>query len=82
MARENSYQFTIDKLSSKLNGWKSKILTLAGKKTLIQSVLQSLPPYFMQCSYIPKKICNKIDSISRNFLWGTTSEKKKMHLMC
>lgn len=35
----------IDKLNSKLQGWKTKLLSQAGRTTLISSVLQSLPLY-------------------------------------
>ena len=35
----------------------------------------------MQCAYLPINICNKIDMIVRKFLWGTSEEKRKMHLV-
>ena len=30
---------------------------------------------------LPGKICNELDKINRNFLWGDTIERKKLHLI-
>ena len=48
----------------------------------IKAVLESIITYYMQCAYIPIKICNKLDVISRGFFIGSTIERKEMHLMC
>jgi len=35
----------------------------------------------MQYIHIPSHILHKLDQYQRNFLWGTTLEKKKLHLV-
>lgn len=35
----------------------------------------------MQTMEIPVSVCDKLDKINRNFLWGDTDKKKKMHLI-
>ena len=65
--RVADFQFLVDKLQSKLQGWKAKLLSQAGRTTLISSTLQSLPLYTFSCF---KVICNKMDAISRAFWWG------------
>ncbi|KAL4613797.1 hypothetical protein ACB092_07G006600 [Castanea dentata] len=35
----------------------------------------------MQCVALPVKILNSIDRLSRNFLWGTSESKKRLHLV-
>jgi hypothetical protein len=35
----------------------------------------------MQNTALPSRICNDLDRLNRNFLWGSTSESKKMHLV-
>ena len=57
------FQFLIDKLQSKLQGWKARLLSQAGRTTLTSSVLQSLPLYTFACFKVPESICNKMDSI-------------------
>ena len=65
--RVADFQFLIDKLNSKLQGWKVKLLSQAGRTTLISSILQSLPLYTLSCFRVPGSICNKMDSIVRAF---------------
>ncbi|XP_050278159.1 uncharacterized protein LOC126719671 [Quercus robur] len=43
------FHFLVDKLHSRLQGWKAKLLSQAGRTTLISSVLQSLPLYAFSC---------------------------------
>ena len=57
------FQFLIEKLNSKLQGWKAKLLSQAGRTTLISSVLQSLPPYTFSCFRVSEQVCNKMDAI-------------------
>lgn len=35
----------------------------------------------MQATKIPSSICDKLDKLNRNFLWGDTDEKGKIHLL-
>lgn len=35
----------------------------------------------MQVTEIPKKVSQKMDQITRYFLWGDTDEKKKIRLL-
>ena len=75
------FHFLVDKLTSKLQGWKEKLLSQAGKSTLISSVLQSLPLYTFSCFKVPEAICNKLDSTIRDFWWGHDHGVKKIHLL-
>ncbi|GKV06468.1 hypothetical protein SLEP1_g18364 [Rubroshorea leprosula] len=73
--------FIVDKVRSKLTGWKANMLSLAGRATLVSSVLASIPNYYMQGMFLPASIQNELDAISRNFIWGSTSAKKKANLV-
>ena len=64
------FQFVLDRMETKLNGWNMQNLSLAGRCTLAQSVLASIPSYPMQTMKIPMSICERIDRICRNFIWG------------
>ncbi|CAL5324749.1 unnamed protein product [Camellia sinensis] len=71
----------IERMSSKLSGRKAKNLSLAGRITLIKSVTSVIPNHLMQTMELPRDICNKIDRLNRNFLWGSTENAKKVHLV-
>lgn len=63
------------------SGWKAKLLNMAGRETLIQSTTFALPMYTMQTALLPQKVCDELDRMNWNFLWGSTDEKGKVHLV-
>ncbi|CAN1181294.1 Putative ribonuclease H protein At1g65750 [Linum perenne] len=77
----HTYQDILDRIDKKLAGWKVKTLSLAGRVTLAQSVLAAIPAYAMQTSVLPVNTCEEIDRRIRNFVWGTTSEERKVSLV-
>ena len=44
----NRYNFVVDRVISKLSGWKSKFLSFAGRTVLVKSVMVAIPNYVMQ----------------------------------
>ncbi|CAN1753238.1 Putative ribonuclease H protein At1g65750 [Linum perenne] len=81
--RTTSSTFTeiLVQMDSKLSGWKSKTLSLVGRVTLAQSVLAAIPAYAMQTSLLPIETCKEIDKRIRNFIWGSSDEGRKIHLV-
>ena len=71
----------LEKSQKRLVSWKSASLSFAGRCTLIKTVASALPIYAMQTIKLPSEICANLDKINRNFLWGSTDEKKRMHLV-
>lgn len=67
--------------NAKLAGWKNPYLTRAGKIALINSVLSSLPVYFMSLFDMPKSVELKLERIMRNFLWNDIKGHRKLHLV-
>ncbi|KAE8696464.1 hypothetical protein F3Y22_tig00110670pilonHSYRG00065 [Hibiscus syriacus] len=68
----------IDKCITKLSRWKSRFLSFVGRIVLINSVLSSLPLYYMSLYSVPKTVLWKIDKIRRDFLWGSYGSGRKM----
>ena len=52
-----------------------------GRSVLVKSTMAAIPNYVMQGRVQPVHLCEKLDKVKRDFLWGTTSEKRKMHLV-
>lgn len=67
--RSHQAQFStiLEKISSRISGWKAKILSQAAKATLIKNVLSSIPSYWTSSFKLPKSICSQIDARLRDF---------------
>ena len=63
MNRFSAWKPVMEKIQSRLTTWKSKILSRAGRLTLIKSVLNTLPVYYMSMFKMPKTVALKIVSI-------------------
>lgn len=78
---KSTFSFFVDKVRRKLSNWNASSLSLVGRITLAQSVLLSIPNFFMQTIKIPLGICDEIEKITRAFIWGCTSSNKKVPLV-
>lgn len=78
---KQTYSEVLEKVQSRLSGWKAKNLSLAGRVTLKNSVTSSLPLYTMKSTKLPLAIFDNIDKLNRQFLWGGSNEKHKIHLV-
>ncbi|KAJ3687601.1 hypothetical protein LUZ61_016765 [Rhynchospora tenuis] len=77
-----AYQGIIDKLQRKLDGWKSALLSRAGRLILASAVLSTVPVYFMSVFKLPAWVIKAIDRIRRDIIWGASSSNKRaMHLL-
>ncbi|XP_010473926.1 PREDICTED: uncharacterized protein LOC104753360 [Camelina sativa] len=71
----------LERVSSRLAGWKSHTLSLAGRLTLTKALLSSIPVHSMSTIMLPKATLASLDKISRTFLWGGTGERRKQNLV-
>jgi hypothetical protein len=60
-----------------MQGWKEKFLSYAGKDVLLKAVVQAIPTYTMSVFWIPKTLCNDINSMMTKF-GGTRRMTKKL----
>lgn len=79
--KKSMFQFLVDKVQQRLNGFDAKLLLLAGRVTLAKSVLLTIPGYFMQAAIIPIGICEKIEQVLRRFVWGSSEGVNKFALV-
>ena len=54
---------------------------MAGRLILTKAVISAIPSYTMQECILPSRIHANLDTIRRNFLWGSTEDKKKLHMI-
>lgn len=71
--------FLIENIHNKLHSWENRFLSIAGKTTLIKSTLANIPICVMQFIKLPEYTLQTINKISHNFLWGSTTSKRKLH---
>lgn len=62
------YQELINKIEKRLSGWTTSHLSLVGRITLAQSVLQAIPIYLMQAVMLPSGVRDRIDKACRRFI--------------
>ena len=73
------YQEILNRMTSKLESWKAKYLTMAGRITLAQSVLIAI--YHMQTTLLPRGLCSSMDVLIRKFIWRGAQGRQKVHLI-
>ncbi|GLT24834.1 hypothetical protein SLA2020_000030 [Shorea laevis] len=74
--KASTYKHLLEKIQMKLTGWKQNLLSLAGRRILIQSVTSAIPTYTMQSILLPSSVCVDIDRMNRRFLWRSDVASK------
>ncbi|KAL9676640.1 hypothetical protein QQ045_004856 [Rhodiola kirilowii] len=59
----------IEKAWRKINDWKCKLLSAAGREVLIKAVLQALPVYMMSVYRFPEKCIQELTRLFLKFWW-------------
>nr|XP_043625624.1 uncharacterized protein LOC122597052 [Erigeron canadensis] len=72
----------IDPFEGRLSSWEAKRLSLARRVTLIKSVLDSLPIYYLSIPKAPSKVIENLEKIRRRFLWGGAENSTKINWVC
>jgi hypothetical protein len=76
--RSNCFCHLIDRVNSRINGWKEKLLSLGGKEILIKSIAQPIPVYVMMVFKVPNNICKGITDAISNYWWGDDNDHKRI----
>ncbi|GJV97940.1 hypothetical protein Tco_1549517 [Tanacetum coccineum] len=68
----------VEKVQSRVQDWKNKSLSIAGRLQLIRSVVGLMHIFWASVFVIPTRVLLDIEQIMRNFLWcpGTSSKGK------
>jgi hypothetical protein len=76
-----SFGFIKDRVLKKINNWKVKFLSQAGKEVLLKAVIQAIPTYSMCVFQLPITLCKEINSLMQNFWWNHMAHSSKIHWM-
>ncbi|CAN6207223.1 unnamed protein product [Urochloa humidicola] len=64
----------LDRARNRMAGWQGRLLTPAGRRELVRSVLSSLPVYLLTALKVPKQFYKEFDKARRRFLWAGDQE--------
>lgn len=71
----------IEKVGKRVDGWKKAFLSRGGRLTLIQSVLASIPIYFMSLFKMLGVVVDVLERMMSNFLWENQEGDKSRSLV-
>ena len=77
--KKASLNYIKDRVWGKLQGWKEKLLSQAGKEVLLKAVVQAIPTFAMSCFRLPVGLCQDIEMLIRKFWWGQRGDRRKIH---
>ncbi|GAV67189.1 hypothetical protein CFOL_v3_10698 [Cephalotus follicularis] len=75
-ARALYFEDLVERISSRIQNWKCKLLSFGGKLTLIKSVLSSMPIHVFSLLKVPKMVSNRIQKLFANFLWNSQGNSR------
>ena len=71
----------VHKFEKRICNQTHKLLSLGGRLILVQSVLSSISVYWLGLAPIPVSILHKLRSIMFAFLWGSSKNNRRYHLV-
>ena len=78
--RREDLQPVIDKIVKRIAGWKGRLLSYAGRLTLLKSCLASIPVYLLSIINFPRWAIDMLNSHMGHFLWNNSEDRHKYHL--
>ena len=75
------WNWMVQKYEKRICLWTHKLLSFGGRLILVQSVLSSIPVYWLGLAPILASVLHKLRSIMFGFLWGSTKNNRRYHLV-
>jgi hypothetical protein len=65
----SDWKDVLDKFQKHLSSWKSKLLSVDGRLTLLNSILSSLPLFMVSFFEVSKEVLKRIETFRFQFFW-------------
>lgn len=76
-SKKLAFNGLIDKLKSRLSGWRGRCLSQAGRLVLIKTTFEASPLHSMQVFLWSSGLAAKLDKLSRDFFWGFKNDGQR-----
>ena len=67
---KESLNYIKERVWYKLQGWKERLLSQAGKEVFLKAVVQAIPTFAISCFKLPTGLIHDIERLIRKFWWG------------
>jgi hypothetical protein len=74
-----TFAYLKDRLWKKIQGWKERMLTKAGKDILIKACVQAIPTFAMSCFDLTKSLCDEMSMMICRYWWAQQEKENKVH---
>ena len=70
--KKASFIYIKKRVWGKLQGWKEKLLSQAGREVLFKAIVQAIPTFAMSCFQLPVNLCHEIEVMIKKKNLGST----------
>jgi hypothetical protein len=74
--KKEVFSYIKDRVWKRINSWRGRALSRAGKEIMIKSVLQAIPSYVMGVYLLPDSTIKDIERMMNSFWWGGGTNNK------
>jgi ribonuclease HI len=74
--KKDVFSYIKDRIWRRINSWRGRALSRAGKEIMIKSVLQAIPSYVMGVYLLPDSTIKDIERMMNSFWWGGGANHK------
>jgi hypothetical protein len=74
--KKSVFAYIKDRIWKRINSWRGRSLSRAGKEVMIKSVLQAIPSYVMSIYLLPDSTIKDIERMMNSFWWGGGANNK------
>ena len=73
------FKYLKDRVWQRIQGWKERFLSWAGKEILIKAIAKAIPTFAMGCFDMTKSLYGQISTMICRYWWNQQEEKHKIH---
>jgi hypothetical protein len=78
-SRSKCFSYLKERIWARIQGWKERFLSKAGKEILLKAVAQAIPTYAMSCFDLTKGLCDDISTMICRYWWSQQEDENRMH---